>query len=149
MKLIFDTLHERILNLEIALQANHLISERPSIVRNDDPFPQQQRPAKFIEEDLFSDVIVVNGPRLSALPILPSSMLTISEMKLRAHEFAAIFEDAFDQLNILHRALTITIQDRYHSDTSRSNSATTPTAESEIDEINCNPYALNLAGISK
>ena len=42
MKLIFNTLHERVLNLEIALQANNLTLERSSVVRNEHPLPDQK-----------------------------------------------------------------------------------------------------------
>jgi len=53
-------------------------------------------------------------------------------MKTRAYEFAAIFENAFDQLNIIYN--TLFINDFNRNNTNNFNS-------------NCNPFALNLAGI--
>lgn len=68
----------------------------------------------------------------SKFSILSSLNLTPSQMKTRAYEFFAIFEDAFDQLNIIHNVLPV---NNINSSVSIS------------DNTNCNPYTLNLAGI--
>jgi hypothetical protein len=69
---------------------------------------------------------------ISSPSILSSINLTPNQMKTRAYEFAAIFEDAFDQLNIIRNSYNLSQNNNRLDD---------------IDSNNCNPIALSLAGI--
>ncbi len=55
-------------------------------------------------------------------------------MKTRAYEFAVIFENAFDQLNIIYKTLSL---DRNNNQFQLD----------DIDTNDCNPLALNRDGI--
>jgi hypothetical protein len=75
-------------------------------------------------------------------------------MKTRGYEFAAIFEDAFDQLIIIYKALSTIDLNRnnnqiYFDEIDRKNVHTLPSISSnfEENERDCNPLALNLTGI--
>jgi hypothetical protein len=68
---------------------------------------------------------------------LPPLNLTPNQLKARAYEFAAIFENAFDELNIIYNTLSI-------NDSNRNNN------QSQLDDLdsnNCDPLALNRVGI--
>ncbi|CAF3936158.1 unnamed protein product, partial [Rotaria sp. Silwood2] len=86
---------------------------------------------------------------LSKLPKLLSVNLTPNQMKIRAYELAAIFENAFDKLNIIHKSLSI-------SDFSKNNNqfqlddmdlTIINSYSSESQNSPCSPFALNFAGI--
>lgn len=53
-------------------------------------------------------------------------------MKIRAYELSAIFEDVFDQLNIIHNVLTLN---------NNKSSLSIP------NKSNCTSHVLNLVGI--
>ncbi len=80
-------------------------------------------------------------PTSSKFPILPSVNLTPNQMKTRAYEFAAIFENAFDQLNIIYNTLST---NDFHRN---NNQFRLDNISSNNPDSDCNPFALNLAGI--
>ncbi len=65
-----------------------------------------------------------------------SILLPPNQMQIRAYEFAAIFETAFDQLNLIHNALSV-------KDFNRNNNQISSLSHSS----DCSPFAFNLTGI--
>ncbi|CAF3746863.1 unnamed protein product [Adineta steineri] len=88
----------------------------------------------LLNSSLHTDNVQISS---SEIPVLFPLHLTPNQMKIRAYEYAIIFEDAFDQLNIIHNALSITSFNRNNN-------------QFQLDNINsshisdCSPFALNL-----
>ncbi|CAF1510923.1 unnamed protein product [Rotaria sordida] len=80
---------------------------------------------------------------------LPKLNLTPNQMKTRAYELAAIFENAFDELNIIHKSLSINNfnknNNQFQFDDMNLNNINSHPSLSQNSP--CNPFALNLAGI--
>jgi len=133
MNAILNALDKRIFNLEIALQANNQISNhshtmidnnisspkintqelvRNSIdtssersVRNSLIPNQHSTLEKQIHKLNLSSFTSFEQPAIDDID--PSINPTPNQMKIRAYEFAAIFENVFDELNIIYNSLSI------------------------------------------
>ncbi|CAF1066071.1 unnamed protein product [Rotaria sp. Silwood1] len=86
---------------------------------------------------------------LSKLPKLLPINLTPNQMKTRAYELVAIFENAFDELNIIHKSLSINDFNKNNNQFQFDdlNSTNINLYSSVSQNSSCNPFALNLAGI--
>lgn len=84
---------------------------------------------------------------LSNSPKPISLNLTPHQMKIRAQEFVAIFEHAFDQLIIIHRSL---IKNNFNRNNNQSNDLNLNNMNSYFhisQNSDCSPTILNAAGI--
>ena len=150
MDAILNLLHKRVFNLEVAAQ---LAQPMPSTSHYDGSSSQtspQQQSARHSLDSLIGDQHFPSDA--SAQNTLFSSKLPSVDpppyrMKTRAYEFSAIFEDSFNQVDILHRALINNGTHRNNNHHHVSNSLSLVPLHSEDNRLDCSPSALHLAGI--
>jgi hypothetical protein len=116
-----NALDKRIFNLEIALQANNQISNHSHTMNN--VSSPKINPQELVrnsidtssERSLNLSSSTIDNIDPSKFLILPSVNPTSNQMKIHAYEFAAIFEDIFDELNIIHNSLSINnVNNQFH-----------------------------------
>ena len=150
MDAILNLLHKRVFNLEVVAQlAQPMPSTRHHDGSSSQASPQQQSARHSLdsligEQHFPSDTSAQNMPSSSKLPPIDPPP---NRMKTRAYEFSAIFEDSFNQVDILHRALIAHSINRNNNHHHVSNSLSLVPVHAEDTSPDCSPSALHLAGI--
>lgn len=154
MKQIVNHLEKRIFSLQINVQHSYQASDQsrkkstiespsfisPSIQQLNSQSNTPSSTATNRENETTSNDSLTQFPLL----VLSSIESSPKQFKVLIYEFAAIFEDALDQVHLLHQTLNFRNINHNH----QGSHAGLQQEDTNRFDTNCDPFTLNIAGIS-